>query len=224
MDWNEHPLLYKVIWLIPILLLINVLILDALFVINILNNKRGEQLIIAQTSPNVIIPTTPTPLPTQPPNPLCSNACLDIIRIATSSSKPTTVPPPTPVEQTSKVKEFYIPLGSSSFNSVNEWVDIPGIQANIDSGSFGKIKKVVFEVSLHVPNANEDVWVRLYNATDKHPVWFSELFFPSGTANNFQVSSPIALDPGIKLYKAQMKTQFKLNANLDQSRIHITTE
>ena len=98
-----------------------------------------------------------------------------------------------------------------------------GLQASIDSNGYNSIKSVVFEVSLHVPTGNETASVRLYNSTDNHPVWNSELTFNGNSSSVFMSSSPISLDSGNKLYKVQIKTQLQYPAIVDQSRVHITT-
>lgn len=222
MDWVGHPLFRKFILLLVILTGINMLALDIYFVYELVYNKNSGRSIFV-SSPST--PSTPTPAsPALPETQSCPFACLNLIETATLSAKPATSSPSTATSQTSKVKDYYIPLGASSFYSVNEWADVPGLEASLDPANFGRITKVVFEASVHVPNGNEDVWVRLYNATDKHPVWFSDLFFPTDTSINFLSSPAITLDSGSKLYKVQMKTQFKMSASLDQSRIHITTE
>ncbi|MEK7092836.1 MAG: hypothetical protein AAB907_04390, partial [Patescibacteria group bacterium] len=63
-------------------------------------------------------------------------------------------------------------------------------------------------------------YVRLFNATDKHPVWYSDLFLEGG-ATQLLISPAIQLDSGSKLYAVQMKTSLKFETNLLQSRLHI---
>ncbi len=121
------------------------------------------------------------------------------------------------------VKEYYIPFGSGSGNSA-DWQDVAGLQAYVDSVGYPNIKSVVFEASLHIPTGNETVTVRLYNATDGHPVWNSEVNFNGNASSVLLTSSSVSLDSGNKLYKVQMKTQLQFNAILDQSRLHITTK
>jgi hypothetical protein len=118
-------------------------------------------------------------------------------------------------------RESFISIATGSYSSEYDWGDVPGAQVTIDSGAYGTLKSVIFEATVNTPNGNEDVNVRLYNDTDKHPVWFSDLFFPSATATHFLVSKPLSLDPGVKAYKVQMKTQFATKAHLDLARIHI---
>lgn len=148
----------------------------------------------------------------------------ETIREATASMK---VLSPTPALTTgtsleqSSVREFFVPLGSGT-NTTDEWTDIPGAQAYIDRSKYGSIKSVIFEASVYIPNGNQIIWVRLFNVTDKHPVWLSEMSHEGG-APKLLVSQPITLDSGNKLYQAQMKNQLKDKTNLVQSRVRITT-
>lgn len=159
----------------------------------------------------------------------CPLSCLDVINEATASVKitPSAIKTATNTETTNanvpQTKEFYFPLGSGS-STANDWTDVPGLQIYVDTSKYAKIKSAYFEASVNVPNTVEDVYVRLVNATDQRPVWFSDLFFPSGTTTTYLVSPAITLDSGNKLYKLQMKTQLKAPAFLNQARIHIITD
>lgn len=119
-------------------------------------------------------------------------------------------------------KEYFLPIGSGT-NQTDDWEDLTGLQIQIDTTKYSTIKSAVFEASVRIPSKNEWAYVRLFNITDKHPVWFSEVYFPGGSDPKLLVSSPITLDAGVKTYQVQMKTQLKFPSYLDQSRIHITT-
>lgn len=121
----------------------------------------------------------------------------------------------------SGIKELYIPLGTGT-NGTTDWTDTKGAAAYIDSRLYGKIKKTTFEASIGVPSGNQTAYVRLYNATDKHPVWYSEMTL-SGAGPELLSSSAITLDSGNKLYQVQMKSQLGATTNLLQSRVHIIT-
>jgi len=172
-----------------------------------------------------IIPVTP-PIqkPIQRENDVCPQSCVSQIHEATASYKPSiqsSAAASKEIASISKgVKEFFISFGSGS-NSSSDWQDVLGLQVYIDSSNYPDIKTVTFEASVHVPPANQTANVRLFNATDKHPVWFSEVFFNGGGTPQFLVSKPITLDKGNKLYQVQMKTQLQFQAILDQARIHI---
>lgn len=140
----------------------------------------------------------------------------------TSAPTPTTKPiSPTQTQIQNSVKEFFVPFGSGS-NSSDDWQDILGLKATLDPANFAIIKTVAFEATVRIPTGNEIAYVRLYNATDKHPVWFSEVSLEGGTPQ-LLISKPITLDSGNKTYQVQMKTSLKFQAFLDQSRLHIIT-
>ncbi len=144
------------------------------------------------------------------------------------SLSPTSIPTPVPTTITSSgssgvqsggVKDLYIPLGSGTTQS-NVWTNIPGAEAQIDFGQYQHIKEVRFEASIYVPDSNEAVSVRLYNITDNHPVWYSQVTTNSNN-NNYLISGPVSYVFGQKLYQVQMETQLQAPANLVQSRIHV---
>lgn len=138
----------------------------------------------------------------------CPSACLSAINRISGYSGST-------------AKEYFVPLGAGS-NTTDDWTDVAGASAYVDTAQYPRIKKVVFEATIAVPTGNQTAYVRLFNATDKHPVWFSDVSMNT-TGPILLTSSPITLDRGSKLYQVQMKTQLKFTANLSQSRIHITT-
>lgn len=150
----------------------------------------------------------------------CSDSCILKIQEATSSGKKEVTSPASSFQsQTSVTKEYFIPLGSGSLAS-KDWTDVSGVQVVIDSLRYGNIKSVVFEPSVHIPTGNETAYIRLYNVTDKHPVWFSEVSIDGGTPQ-LLFSQPITLDSGVKTYQVQMKTSLNYPAVIDQARIHI---
>lgn len=160
-------------------------------------------------------------------NDICPQSCITQISEATSSYKPSVQLSPVVLKDKTiaakGVKEFFISFGSGS-NSSSDWQDVEALQAYIDSVNYENLKSVVFEASVHVPTGNQTASVRLFNATDKHPVWFSEVLFNGGGSPQFLISKPITLDEGNKLYKVQMKTELQFQAILDQARIHIITK
>ncbi len=196
------------------LVLINLLFLDAL----IFRNPKTE----------IIEKTVPIPVVSN----ICPASCLSEINNATKSAAlpvritptPNSIPTVKPVSQiqtSSSVKEFFVPLGTGS-NSSDDWQDIAGLKATLDPANYGSIKTVTFEATVRIPTGNEVAYIRLFNATDKHPVWFSEVFLEGGTPQ-LLVSKPITLDSGNKTYQVQMKTSLKYPAFLDQSRLHMIT-
>lgn len=218
MDWAEHPILNKIILAIPFFIAINVIAIDIFLVTHVIHDNKQEKVLgsLRAAADKKIQESF-------------QSDSVNAQRADTTPLTPSSVPTKIPAQinnsstQNSSVKEYYVPIGTGSFNSVDVWGDVPGVQVNVDSNSYGSIKNVSFEASVHAPNGNQDVSVRLYDKTDDHPVWSSELFFPSGTTENV-LGAPINLDSGLKLYKVQMRTQFGTSVSLDQSRIHITTK
>jgi len=220
---RKHLSPKTLIYLILLLLWMNLIYLD-IIIFQGGNVKTIEKIIQAPlATQNVLKNNAET---------FCSQACLTKInQVAATAVKAPIQPLPSPtptkvpaVYQTSPAtKEYYVPFGSGSGSS-SDWQNVPGLQAYIDSTAYGSIKSVIFEVSLHIPNANETASVRLYDATDDHPVWYSDITF-SGNAQSVLLSSnPINLDTGNKLYEVQMQTQLQYEAIIDQSRVHITTD
>ena len=137
----------------------------------------------------------------------CPTACIDYINQASIHA--------------SASKEFFVPLGTGT-NQSDDWQDIEGAAGYIDSTNYINIKKATFEATVENPNTAQTSYVRLFNATDRHPVWFSEMKM-EGSGPQLLVSSPVILDPGQKLYKVQMRAQLKAVTKLVQARIHILT-
>lgn len=120
---------------------------------------------------------------------------------------------------TSTVKEHFVPIGAG-LNTTSDWTDVPGATVTVDSTNYGSIKKVTLEASIYCPTGNQQVYVRLYNSTDKHPVWSSELSM-AGSGPTLLTSPAIALSSGNKTYTVQMKSQLKYPAELKMARLHI---
>ncbi len=176
------------------------------------------------TSP---VETSPPPSSTSSTKPdICPQSCLTQIDKVTSAVRLSLPPTPTSTPVIASIpaagtKEFFISFGGGSTMS-DDWQDITGLTAIVDSTNYAQIKKVTFEASVHIPAANERAFVRLFDATDKHPVWFSEVSLEGGDTK-LMISPAITLDPGEKMYQVQMKTSLKYQAVLDQSRLHIVT-
>lgn len=156
---------------------------------------------------------------------LCPQACMSQIYEATTSVKiiqqPTSTPEVTPTpESLTTAKEFFIPFGSGS-SLAGDWEDIPGVQATFDTNNFPELKSVTFETTARIPTGNEVAYIRLYNVTDKHPIWASEISWEGGGTK--LLTKTITLDAGNKTYQVQMKTSLKFQAIFDQARLHIIT-
>lgn len=162
----------------------------------------------------------------------------EVIEQSTIITNPTSIPQnqsPSPVTNTPTqatiqkqqintplVKEYFIPMGTGT-NQSSDWENVAGTETSADFGQYTNIKEVRFEASVTVPSSSQLVWVRLFNKTDKHPVWYSEAT-TKGETSAYLVSQPIIYDTGQKTYQVQIKSQLKGLTNLVQSRIHITLQ
>lgn len=204
-----------------ILMLINLFLVDYIIFKIVLEEPK-----LVNIEASVLPPPTPTSVSQEQ---LTRSDVEAIVREETRLFKPqTSIPTPksTVIAQQagggSQVKEFFIHLGSGS-GSTEDWTDVSGVEAYIDSTKYGRIKEVIFEASVNIPTGNQVVYIRLYNITDKHPVWFSEVSHEGG-GSILLISKPITLDSGSKLYRVQMKTSLKYLANLSSARVKITVE
>ena len=136
---------------------------------------------------------------------------------------------PTPVQREPTIenkqilvpKEYVIPLGSGATKS-KEWEFIPSIEATIDTRNYPPIKSVVLETYLSIPTANGMVYAKLYNVTDKHDVWFSEVSMEADKV--LKKTATIKLEPGSKLYRIMMKSSLGYEAILENAKLRIITE
>jgi hypothetical protein len=197
-DERSTKVRFTVVTIILILILFNISFLNYIYISD------------SKKQPNLLTETTTTSSTTKPS---------DNLFIPTTTIAPTqTQNIPTINTNKPTVKDYYIPLGSGTGQGT-DWNDIPGAQATVDFAQYSPIKEIRLEVSVNIPTGNESVSVRLYNVTDKHPVWYSEVI--TNNATSYLTSSPIIYDLGSKLYQVQMRTQLEYPANLTQARIHI---
>lgn len=199
-------------WTFVLILLI--LILGNLFIIDVAlfwnkDTKKTEKALTSNL-PDIVSIT-----PTVTSTPSCGVECKKEINEAVAKL----IDKPQKTSTSSNIKEFFVPLGTGS-SSEPQWSDVAGVQSYIDSNAYGKLKSVTFEASLHTPTNNQEAEARLYNITDSHPVWNSEVKVSGGTPQ-LKISSPITLDKGSKLYQVQMRTQLQSRTNLENARVHI---
>lgn len=155
--------------------------------------------------------------------PVCSGTCLAV------TPPPSRAPSPTPgngtqtvtVPDTGAPKEYYIPLGTGSTKS-DAWQTVSGMEATIDTSLYQHIRSVTFESSLSIPAGVGWMRVKLYNATDGHDVWGSELTSESDTARAMQ--SSISLDAGNKRYIVQALSTIRAEALIANARIKIVAD
>lgn len=197
------------------------IILILLFVINLalLNIKvffKKEKIIVSSPEPAMETPTVVQ----EEEIIYCPPACLDKIFEATAEA---TTRQPTPREERPvsqpAIKEFYIPLGSGLTKS-QDWVELAGVEAVIDSANFPNIKSIIFEASLRIPSANGRVYAKLYDITAKHDVWFSEVWAEGSTGYRAE-SANISLSSGRHLYRMKMKSTMGYEAILDSARLKV---
>lgn len=118
-------------------------------------------------------------------------------------------------------QEYFVSFGGGT-NSTNQWSDVPGAAAYIDSSLYPNIATVTFEVGAYIPTGNQTAYIQLFNETAQHPVWFSEVSLSGGTPQ-FLVSNPITLDPGNNLYQVQMMSTLSYPTNLTDAKVRIQT-
>lgn len=155
----------------------------------------------------------------------CSGACVQTLsdmvnaRLATSVAVPTRNNSTQPALVTTP-KEYYIPLGSGMTKS-DIWETVPGVEATIDTSQYPKIKQVIFETYLRIPVGIGWMHVKLYNATDGHDVWGSEVKTESNIST--YKNAVVSLDPGNKRYTVKAMSTIRADSYLDNIRIKIIT-
>lgn len=122
-------------------------------------------------------------------------------------------------EEIPQVKELTIYFGSGKTLS-DDWEDIPGMNAYIDTNNYKNIQSVLFEASLRIPTANGRVYARLYNKSDGRMVYSTEVS-SEGPISTLVQSPNISLASGNKLYQIQMKTTMKYESLVDSARVKI---
>jgi hypothetical protein len=153
---------------------------------------------------------------------VCDAKCQEEIVQQISSRIPTHEPT---IHSIAKVenspKEFIITLGTGSTIS-KDWIDIPGVEAEIDTRNYPPIDHVFFETYLSVPQAQGFAHAKLFNETDKHDVWFSEVSMEADKVVNKNVE--VKLEPGKKIYRVMMKSTLGVESKLHNARIRIITK
>jgi len=202
------------------LFLVNLLILD--FQIFIKKPKKNPE---NSTLRPLSIERKPSPFPSLmeiKKGDTCPSACLQLISQATHSSFLVSQPSPTLKPQGSIVKEIYVPLGSGSTDST-DWVELPGVESFIDTTKYPSIQSVIFEALLRIPTGNGRVYAKLYNITDKHDAWNSEVYLEGREARRVEANN-VVLAPGNKLYRVMLKSTMGCQAFLDFARVKILLE
>lgn len=119
-------------------------------------------------------------------------------------------------------KEYFISFGGGTSTS-GDWADVLGLEASVDGSRYGNVISTHFVITGYIPTGNQIAYVRLFNKTDKHPVWFSDIQF-EGSQAQLLVSKPITLEVGEKTYQVQMKSQLKFETIITQARLKIVAK
>lgn len=210
--WGKTTLL-----VFSLLVLINILILD----IKVFRATDTSEVSPAQTQTTSEVGQA-TPGGENAGTNLCPAACLKAISEVAAPSLAQTTPTPKPTTSAPTVKEFYIPLGSGSTKST-AWVELPGVESVIDMANYPNVKSIIFEASMRVPTANGRAYAKLYNVTNEHDVWNSEVY-AEGSSGYRVESGNITLSSGRKLYRVMMKSTMGYEVILDSARIKILLE
>lgn len=157
----------------------------------------------------------------------CTAECKTLIQ-AELAKLPSAVPTPLPLSASpvsapiaqNIPKEFYIPLGSGKTKN-DGWEDLAGAESYIDTNLYPNLKQVTFEATVSIPQGIGWMYAKLYNVTDKHPVWFSEVTTESNIPSRKEAK--ITLDSGNKLYRIQAKSTLRSDALVENARIKVLT-
>ncbi|MCL4338298.1 hypothetical protein M1271_01260 [Patescibacteria group bacterium] len=219
---QENPTPHLILTGLIILIAINLFILD----LKIFSGGSGLQFsdiaAVATPSPSRLIPLPASPFT----NNLCPASCISLITQATSGGTLNIGSPSesgiTLQTNSSTPHETYIPLGSGT-TSKSDWDDLTATETVIDTTNFGNIKEAYFTASLSNPTQNGQVEAQLFDVTDKHPVWGSDVVM-NGPSSQTVTSGKITLDPGNKLYRVQLKSSLSVPVSLVNGKIRIISD
>lgn len=164
---------------------------------------------------------TEAPSPAQPCVPSCEAKIDALARMVDAlTASRSGAARSSPVVASSRAKEYYIPLGSGTTKRAT-WQELVGVEAVVDTRNYPPIQTVIFEVYLAIPTANGTVRAKLYNATDKHDVWFSEVSSEGPILTKRE--APITLDQGAKTYRVMGLSTLSYDARIENARLRIVT-
>lgn len=149
----------------------------------------------------------------------CGTDCQNYINEQISSLENNVLPQDI---QNNTVEEVYIPLGTATTQLAN-YQSVPGLEAQVDSTKYPNIATATFEATVTNPNASQQVWLQLFDATNNHPVWYSQVTYQGGGSQTL-ISSPITLSQGNVTYQVQAQTQLQAPAQITNARIHLILE
>lgn len=136
-----------------------------------------------------------------------------------NTTTPTTYnPPPT----ASSPREYFIPLGGDTTSSTS-YIDLLTTDTLLDTTTYGKIKEAFFIAALSNPTQNGFVQAQLFNVTDKHPVWGSQIT-SNEKATQTITSNSVTLGEGPKLYRIQLKSSLGYSVSIANAKIKIIAQ
>lgn len=126
---------------------------------------------------------------------------------ASSSPTPTTVSKSPTATQTEKAKKVtYVDFSQTTTTTATDWTDITGSDVALNiSGDFGEDAYVSWEAVVNTKNTGNQVFVRLYDVTNKIAVNSSELDSTATTSTRIS-SSRLYLWRGENVYRVQVKS------------------
>lgn len=181
-----------------LLLTVNVVLLDLLVFFR--PNRQPETISVV----------APTPLIE------CPGSCQTMIadKLETQKVPQVSIPP-------ASAKEYYVPLGSGTTRQT-DYQELPSVEAYVDPLNYPSIKQAYFQVHLRNTTGNGTVFAKLYNVTEKHDVWLSEVSFVGGGTDLRETK--VTLDKGNKLYRVMIKATLPYDVYVDNARIRIVTQ
>lgn len=197
-----------VVIILAVFALANLLILDVLIFRTDENDDSEQALAIASESESE-----------QQTQDSCGEDCQDYIDEQISQRKTNVIPQDI---QSNAVEEVYIPLGTATTQFAN-YQSVPGLEAQIDLTKYPNIATATFEASVTNPNASQQVWLQLFDATNNHPVWYSQVTYQGGGSSTL-ISSPITLSTGNVTYQVQAQTQLQAPTQITNARVHLILE
>lgn len=202
-----------------LIILLFVIILGNLFILDLKIFYPQSPLFLSEAIIN------PTPAPTDLS---CPTSCVALLNQVISSpsarvgSLEVTTPSPIASQKTTTTRETYIPLGNGSTQK-SDWDDLIATETIINPSAYGTFGQAYLTYSLRNPTQNGQVEARLYNATDKYPIYGSNVIMNGPVSQTINTGS-FPLPDGNKLYRVQLRSTLSYPVYLDNAKIRIVTE
>ena len=121
---------------------------------------------------------------------------------------------------TGQQKILYIPLASNGNTVLTVWTDIVPSEFYFDLTNYPGIKEVRFETYLQAVNGSAKVYARLYDATNKRGVDYSDLSTANGVFSRLE-SSAITIWRGNNKYTVQLRSENGTEVQLKDAKLKI---